>query len=129
MSLIRLTFLGETSYENYDKVEKWFAKREEKLLDRGIRRGPSFRGRGRGFGYGSGFGSGYGSHGYHPYHNYHHNSHSNGASAFPPPLMSQSPSPAATISRPPMDKSKMRCNKCQELGHFFRECPNGFPTK
>jgi len=46
--------LGEKSSENYDKVEKWLAKREDKALDsRGTRRG---RGAGRGRGYG-----------YHPY--------------------------------------------------------------
>jgi hypothetical protein len=130
----RSFILGENSYENYDKVEKWFAKREEKLLDRGLRGSRGSRGRGRGYGSS-------GSHGYsHPYWNGHHgashypNYHAN-VPPYPPPSMPgpQAPPtyapPAAAASRPPIDKSRLRCNKCQELGHLFRECPNSFVAK
>jgi hypothetical protein len=121
-------FLGENSYENYDKVEKWFAKREEKMLDKGYRGSRGSRGRGRHFG----------SH-YHPYWNSNHHApatfpnYPSQVPNYPPPSLPQSqPSytpPSAAVSRPPVDKSRLRCNKCQELGHLFRECPNQFVAK
>ncbi len=37
-------------------------------------------------------------------------------------------SPAASYGpRRPTDNSRKRCNTCHELGHLFRECPNGYP--
>ncbi len=98
---------GEKSDKNYDKVAKRQAKRAEDI-DRDAKktkrkseyRPYGFQGR---------------------YASYQ----APAAQAWGPPPAPvgpyQVPPPAVTV-KPPMDKARMRCNNCRELGHFFREC-------
>ncbi len=40
----------------------------------------------------------------------------------PPPVYQFQSPPPPFQPKGPSDKSRMRCNNCRELGHFFREC-------
>jgi hypothetical protein len=123
-------FSGEKSSENYDKVEKWLAKREDKAREqKSAKKSPKTPSRNRGLGFnpywhprhGEGYPTPPAAAGYSPY--------APAAAGYPPypgPSTSGYPTPGY---RPPADKSRLRCNKCQELGHLFRECPNSFVAK
>ncbi len=117
--------IGVKSNEHYDKVEKYFAKHEEKILyskwPRRGHRGGNFRGP-------------------HPYYGHQYGQQTIGygvpSAAAGSPAQVAGPSnvigqgyPQPRYFRQPLDKSKMRCNKCQELGHLYRECPNNFVAK
>ncbi len=103
-------FLGAKSNEHYSKVEKYFAKKEDKLSEARM----SGKGRSRG------------SYRSHPYRSRSPGASSGSSSAS---RSLEGPSSSQGSYRSPLDKSKLRCHKCQEFGHFIKDCPNTLGPK
>lgn len=105
--------VGKEASEEYLKVAKLHAKKEEtkKEKEKDDRK-PK---RGRGFGYGRG--------GFGPYQPW---APPFMPSGFPMWPMNQGPSmatPSASMASPRPSRAHMRCNNCAEFGHFARDCP------